>query len=178
MQTLEALVRQGQNTEALAELGQARGHIQEAQADVREGILSLRTTLSGQAGLVPALRQYVDEFEVQTGIQAAVVCDFASEPSLSPLAEAQLMRIAQEALTNVRKHAHARQVEVKLELLPQRLHVIVADDGQGFCADEVGQGHFGLHTMRERAESVGGRLTVTSGVDGTQLEAWLPRIPA
>lgn len=177
-QTIEALVRQGNCPAALAELKQARGHIQEAQADVREGILSLRTTLSGQAGLVPAIRQYVDEFGVQTGIQTTVISDFSDEPCLSPLAEAQLMRITQEALTNVRKHAHARQVEIRLSLTPQRLHVTVADDGQGFEPLAVGQGHFGLQTMRERAESVGGRLTVTSGRTGTQLEAWLPRIPA
>jgi len=177
-QTIEALVRQGNCAGALSELKQARGHIQEAQADVREGILSLRTTLSGQTGLVPALRQYVDEFGVQTGIQTTVVSDFSDEPCLSPLAEAQLMRITQEALTNVRKHAHAQQVEIRLRLTPQRLHVTVADDGRGFELLQVGQGHFGLQTMRERAESVGGRLTVTSGSTGTQLEAWLPRIPA
>jgi signal transduction histidine kinase len=178
LQTLEVLVRQGNCARALAELAQARGNIREAQADVRENILSLRTTLSGQAGLVSALRQYVDEFGVQTGIQAAVVSDFNAEPSLSPLAEAQLMRIAQEALTNVRKHAHARQVEIRLRLTPQRLYVTVADDGHGFCVPAVGQGHFGLQTMRERAESVGGQLTVNSGSEGTQLEAWLPRVPA
>lgn len=178
MQTLEALVRQGDCATALAELGQARANIKDAQADVRENILSLRTTLSGQAGLVSALRQYVEEFGVQTGIQAGVVADFTSEPSLSPLAEAQLMRITQEALANVRKHAHARQVEIRLALTPQRLQVTVTDDGHGFSAAEVGKGHFGLQTMRERAESVGGRLTVTSDGAGTQLEAWLPRIPA
>jgi signal transduction histidine kinase len=178
MQTLEVLVRQGNCAEALAELAQARGHIGEAQADVREGILSLRTTLSGQAGLVPALRQYVDEFGVQTGIEAAVLCDFNTEACLSPLAEAQLMRITQEALTNVRKHAQARQVQVRLHLTAQRLCVTIADDGRGFCVPEVGQGRFGLQTMRERAESVGGGLTIASGAGGTRLDAWLPRVSA
>ncbi len=178
MQTLEVLVGRGDCEAALAELGRARSHIQEAQADVREGILSLRTTLSGQAGLVPALRQYVDEFGVQTGIHAEVFSDFDDEPRLSPLAEAQLMRIAQEALTNVRKHARARQVQVWLRLTEQRLGVTIADNGQGFCVPAVGQGHFGLQTMRERAESVGGELRVVSGTGGTRLEAWLPRVAA
>jgi signal transduction histidine kinase len=171
MQTLEALVRQGKCDVALAELSQARGHI-------REGILSLRTTLSGQAALVPALRQYVDEFGVQTGVQAEVDTDFAGEPCLSPLAEAQLMRIAQEALTNVRKHAQAQHVRLRLNLTHDLLRVTIADDGRGFSVPAVGQGHYGLQTMRERAESVGGGLTVTSGVGGTQLEAWLPRVLA
>ena len=177
-QTLEALLRRGDQAAALAELAQARQHIHEAQADVRENILSLRTTLAGQAGLVPALRQYVGEFEVQTGLAAAVTCDFTGDPSLSPLAEAQLMRIAQEALANVRKHARAQHVVVDLRLTAQRLHLAVVDDGQGFAVEAVNQGHFGLHTMRERAESVGGGLTVESGQTGTRLEAWLPRVSA
>jgi signal transduction histidine kinase len=177
-QTLEALVRQGDGAAALAELGRARSHIREAQADVRENILSLRTTLSGQAGLVPALQQYVDEFGVQTGIQADVVSDFSGEPCLSPLAEAQLMRIAQEALTNVRKHAQAQCVHVRLNLTAQALRVTIADDGRGFSPPDIAHGHFGLQTMRERAESVGGRLAIHSGAGGTRLEAWLPRVPA
>lgn len=178
MQTLEVMVRQGDCAGALVELSQARGHIREAQADVRENILSLRTTFSGEAGLVPALRQYVDEFGVQTGIRAEMVSDFSDEARLSPLAEAQLMRITQEALTNVRKHARAQRVEVRLNLTAQRLHLTVADDGQGFSVAAVGQGHYGLQTMRERAESAGGCLNVTSGGEGTRLEAWLPRVPA
>ncbi|MCC7360706.1 MAG: GAF domain-containing sensor histidine kinase [Anaerolineales bacterium] len=177
-QTLEALVRRGDDVAALAELAQARAHIHEAQADVRENILSLRTTLAGQAGLLPALRQYVAEFEVQTGIAASLSSDFAGDPCLSPLAEAQLVRIAQEALANARKHAQARHVALRLNLTPQRLHLTVADDGRGFALEAVGQGHFGLHTMRERAESVGGGLTVDSGRGGTRLEAWLPRVVA
>jgi signal transduction histidine kinase len=120
----------------------------------------------------------VEEFGVQTGIQAEVISDIAEEPSLSPLAEAQLMRIAQEALTNVRKHAGAREVTVQLNLTDQRLHVTVEDDGHGFDVRDIGQGHFGLQMMRERAESVGGCLSVKSGASGTQLEAWLPRLPA
>ena len=88
------------------------------------------------------------------------------------------MRIAQEALTNVRKHAGAREVKLHLNLTAQRLHVTVEDDGHGFDVLDIGQGHFGLQTMRERAESVGGCVSVTSGERGTQLEAWLPRLPA
>jgi len=88
------------------------------------------------------------------------------------------MRIAQEALTNVRKHAQAQHVRLRLNLTHDLLRVTIADDGRGFSVPAVGQGHYGLQTMRERAESVGGGLTVTSGVGGTQLEAWLPRVLA
>jgi signal transduction histidine kinase len=178
-QTLEALVRRGECEAALAELKGARTHILEAQADVRENILSLRTTLSGQAGLIPALQEYVGEFEVQTGIKTAIVNDLTTEPHLSPLAEAQLIRIVQEALTNVRKHARATQAHLQLTAPDGCLRVQVADDGCGFEAAAVGRGHFGLHTMRERAESVGGGCTIRSAPGaGTHIELWLPVVQA
>ena len=175
MQTLDALVRQKDQEAVLAELRQARRHILEAQADVRENILSLRTTLAGDLGLIPALRQYAEEFEVQTGIAARVGGDVEDVSRLSPLAEAQLVRIIQEALANVRKHARAEQVLVQLTPRNGCLRVTVSDDGQGFDAQAIGRSHFGLQTMRERAESVGGGLTVTSAPGtGTQVELWLP----
>jgi signal transduction histidine kinase len=175
MQTLDALVRQGDQEAVLAELKEARRHIVEAQADVRENILSLRTTLAGDLGLIPALRQYAEEFEVQTGIAACVVGDVEEVARLSPLAEAQLVRIVQEALANVRKHARAEQVRVRLMSRDGCLRVMVTDDGQGFGPQLVARGHFGLQTMRERAESVGGGLTIASAPGaGTQVELWLP----
>jgi len=80
----------------------------------------------------------------------------------------------QEALANVRKHAAARQVQIRLVARDGCLGVTVTDDGVGF--DRVPNGkHFGLQTMRERAESVGGGLTVTSApAQGTQVTFWLP----
>ena len=176
-QTIEALLRQGQQANALNQLAQARSHIRDAQDDVREGILSLRTTLSGDVGLLPAMQQYVDEFEVQTGIQARLVSELPGHPSLSPLAEAQLVRIAQEALTNVRKHARAGQVQLRLGQASGQLRLTIADNGRGFDAAAVGRGHYGLQTMRERAESVGGSVCVgsTPGT-GTHVEVLLPMV--
>jgi len=179
MQTLEALVRRGDNAATLVELKQARAHILEAQADVREDILSLRTTLAGDIGLLPALQQYVAEFEVQTGIAVELLNTAASQPSLSPLAEAQLVRIVQEALTNVRKHAGASRVEVRLDSGEGTLRVAVADNGCGIAEPKNGRWRFGLSTMRERAESVGGGLAIRSAPGaGTTVEAWLPLLSA
>jgi signal transduction histidine kinase len=173
IQTLDALVRQGDTDATLGELRQARARIAAAQDDVRENILSLRTTLAGDAGLLSALEEYVEEFGVQTGINAHVTSEI-DVSRLSPLAETQLVRIVQEALANVRKHAAARQVQIRLVARDGCLGVTVTDDGVGF--DHVPNGkHFGLQTMRERAESVGGGLTVNSvPSQGTQVTFWLP----
>ncbi len=170
-QTLEALTRQHDEEAALTELAQARELIKSAQADVRENILSLRTTLAGDVGFVTALTQYVEEFGIQTGIDGQVSA--AGETSLSPLIETQAVRIVQEALTNVRKHARASQVRVNLRADGGFLTIGITDNGVGLTAER--NGHFGLQMMRERAESVGGSLDVISlPGQGTRVLARVP----
>jgi signal transduction histidine kinase len=174
MQTLESLIEHGQAKTALAEICKAQKNIKLAQEDVRENILSLRTTLSGEASLIPALQEYVSEFSVQTGIDARLECDLEEPPHLSPVAEAQLVRIVQEALANVRKHARASQVQVDLSCHDHSICVTVTDDGVGFSTIPS-HGHYGLATMRERAKEANGGLTVTSRHNkGTQVKLWLP----
>ncbi len=176
-QTLEALARQGDQDALLSELKQARDTIGAAQADVRESILSLRTTLAGDIGVIAALEKYVDEFSVQTGIDVKLINGLQEQPTLSPVAETQMVRIVQEALTNIRKHAHARSAEVRLHIEDDELHVRIDDDGIGIQEPAIKRNHFGLQTMRERAESVGGDLAVTSiPNEGTQVELYLPLI--
>ena len=174
MQTLEVLVERGDNETALTEIRKAQQNIKQAHEDVRENILSLRTTLSGEAQLIPALKEYVSEFGFQTGIDAHLEGDLQTSPHLSPVAEAQLVRIIQEALANVRKHAHASQVQVSLACHDRAFCVTVTDNGVGFDNLPV-RGHYGLATMRERAKEANGGLTVTSrGNEGTQVKLWLP----
>lgn len=174
VQALDALVRQGDQEKTLAELKQTRENIKIAQADVRENILSLRTTLADGASIVSALQEYVTEFGLQTGKKTNLVAEIDGMPKLSPLAEVQLVRVVQEALANVRKHAGAECVQVVLTSLDDCLSVTVSDDGIGF-KPSTERHQFGLETMRERAESVGGGLTITSSPgEGTQVQLWLP----
>ncbi len=174
VQTLDVLVRRGDQKQVLAELKQTRDNIKLAQADVRENILSLRTTLSGEAGIVPALQEYVTEFGVQTATTARLNNQVQGYLTLSPLAEVQLVRIVQEALANVRKHARAGCIDVTLLVRDGYLRVDIADDGVGFEAPGGGR-RFGLQTMRERAESVGGQLSIHSSPNqGTRVELHLP----
>jgi nitrate/nitrite-specific signal transduction histidine kinase len=141
--------------------------VAEAYADVREAILGLRSRVGGERALPDALREYLERFRQQSGLEVEFEADPAArEVRLLPQAEVHLLRIIQEALTNVRKHARAGRVRVGLGVLAdgdRRLRVEVADDGCGFdpTAPPPG-GHFGLAVMRERAELAGGRLEVYS----------------
>jgi PAS domain S-box-containing protein len=174
VQTLVTLVQRGENEQALAELHRTRENIKIAQADVRENILSLRTTLAEGDGVLAALREYVTEFGLQTGTETAVITEVADTLRLSPLAEVQMVRIVQEALANVRKHAQAAHVTVTLLEENNQLAVTIADDGVGF--EPAGKRrHFGLETMRERAEIADGSLAVRSTpTGGTRVTLRLP----
>jgi signal transduction histidine kinase len=176
MQTLEAFARKGNSDKLLSELCKARESIKSAQADVRENVLSLRTTLSGDLGLISSLQDFCEEFGIQTGIDTHFESAIDRPPRLSPLAEAQLVRIVQESLANVRKHSHARSVRVGLDATDRSVRVTVSDDGIGFDS-RPSKEHFGLQTMRERAESVNGALEVVSEIHaGTRVELTLPLV--
>jgi two-component system NarL family sensor kinase len=87
-----------------------------------------------------------------------------------------LYRIAQEALSNIRKHAHAENVNVELAMLPDQIHLTIHDDGQGFdpCAPTT-PGHFGLIGLNERAKLLGGKLEVSSRAGlGTLIDVTIP----
>jgi signal transduction histidine kinase len=172
---LESLVRQGHLNAVQAELKKARASVKTAQADVRENVLSLRTRLAGEAGLIPSLRSYVEAFGLQADFDVEFVDNLGAAPRLSPFAETQLVRIVQEALTNVRKHAHAQHVQVSLSRFDHSIRIMVKDDGIGFAAEDPAKNHFGLQTMHERAESFDGLLTIASQMNhGTQLELCVP----
>jgi len=178
VQTLEALYNQGKPEKFQLELNQMRQAIQTAHADVRENILSLRTTLANEKGLVSAVDEYLTEFSIQTGVDTHFSNELGGELDLSSMAEVQLVCILQEALTNIRKHSKARCVEVQIErnglsgadLICMR----VKDDGVGFTVSESRRS-FGLQTMLERAHSVGGELDIHSvPSQGTMIECRLP----
>ncbi|MBI4319731.1 MAG: GAF domain-containing sensor histidine kinase [Chloroflexi bacterium] len=171
-----AEVRQG--------LGRIRSVSEAAYADVREAILGLRSGIGADRDLAQSLREYVERYRHQSRIHADLeIVGGADRLSLAPTAEVQLLRIIQEALANVRKHARAKVARIKLEQadLPGTglvLRVTVEDDGQGFDpAAASGVGAYGLATMRERAEGIGGRLTIHSAPgSGTRIVVELPAL--
>jgi signal transduction histidine kinase len=174
---MEKLLGSGRHEEAARELAEMRQSIRAAYVDAREAIDGLRLSVENPDQLAAGLAEYVADFARQTGLEAS----FAAEPAdltTDPHTALQLLRIAQEALTNVRKHAQARRVQVSLSAAPAELELKVTDDGRGFPdglqPDRVFRRH-GLATMRERARSIGGTFTVATGNgQGTRIAVTIP----
>jgi signal transduction histidine kinase len=142
--------------------------------DVRRLAVELRPKALDDFGLVPALDRLTATFAEQTGITVQLEHTLGEE-RLPPELETTLYRIAQEALTNVVKHARASRVSVVVTRKPGAVSVLIEDDGRGFAADEVQLDGFGLMGMRERLELLEGRLTIESSErGGTTIAAEVP----
>jgi signal transduction histidine kinase len=154
---------------------------EEAYRDVREAILGLRESSRPGRGLIDSLRGYLEKYERQAGIAATLETEFDTEPTLSPRAEVQIIRVIQEALTNVRKHARATSAVVRVTCDDGFVTFRIEDNGCGFdLAKRLldADSGFGLHAMRERIESIGGALAVDSAPGrGTALIARVPVSP-
>ncbi len=121
----------------------------------------LRPASLDHAGLIAALRQYLRSIEDQHGLEVHFEAVNLAAERLPPATETALFRIVQEALTNVLRHATATRADVVLERHPDRLLLIVEDDGVGFDLQETAKSsRLGLVGMRERAEMLGGTLTI------------------
>lgn len=175
-------IRKLVNTSHLAEAEKQLYAMEQAArqvyADVREAILGLRVP-TARDGLIPGLRDYLERYGEMAGIQVALEADGAAEALRLPAAsEIQLMRIVQEALSNVRKHARAARATIRFEASADGLIVEVADDGQGFDPERIartGWPRFGLKTMGERAQAIGGRFEVASSPgQGTRVVVQVP----
>jgi signal transduction histidine kinase len=181
LDTVESLAERRRFDELGVEVRALRAVGGEIYSDVREAIAELRTRPEpGPVELRRALTEYVAQFGDRTGI--VTTCDAstidAAEQDLAPTAEVQLLRIAQEALTNVRKHAGAVHAHVRFWREADVWYVVVHDDGVGFdptaVVADAGGRHVGITIMRERAESVGGHLEVHSQPgQGTEIRAWV-----
>lgn len=150
----------------------------DAYVDVREAILGLRESSRLDRGFVPSLAAYLEKFSRRSGVEVTLDARVRSDPDLAPEGEIQVIRVIQEALANVRKHAGAERVVVRLFEDASSTTIQVEDDGHGFdvgAKQEPVEG-FGLQSMRERIELVGGCLTIesTPGV-GTVVTVRVPK---
>ena len=141
-------------------------------ADARQAVMAMRAG-SDDAPLYEVLQRYLEDFADRFALRT----DFAAtgdRPDLPARTQAEILRVAQEALNNTRKHADATSVTVRASTDGGTFRLVVADNGRGFRVDENGSG-FGLMSMRQRAELVGGRLDVVSAPrDGTTVALSVP----
>jgi signal transduction histidine kinase len=180
---LQSLAALGPELEALAtrvpsrdvgltsELRRLRRQVDRSVRDARESILELRRTLMGTPRLGESLAQLADDTETRHGVRPTVAVVGRRPGDASPDVDLQLFRIAQEAVTNALRHGHSTRIDLSVAYDDSQVALTIADNGCGFDAHAPINGshdneHFGLVTMRERAERVGGRLRIDS-VPGT-----------
>jgi len=147
--------------------------------DVRRVIRALRPIYLEDVGLLPALEMLTHDLEKSAGLRAAFTSEGAAA-RLTPEREIAVYRCAQEALSNVARHAGAKTVRVSATFGASEFGLCVQDDGKGFTAPErvsdlAAAGHYGLMGMQERAELIGGRLSIQSAPgSGTTVELRVP----
>ncbi|HKX18064.1 MAG TPA: ATP-binding protein, partial [bacterium] len=128
--------------------------------EARRSVLNLRAAPGGGTPLPEALAALGRDMAAETGVRVHVRT--AGGRPVPQALEAELFRIAQEALTNVRRHANATEAAVTLASTPRGIRLSIHDDGKGFAPRKVPAGRLGLVGMRERAELLGGRFRVSS----------------
>jgi signal transduction histidine kinase len=164
------------------EVAQRLDHVQtilvRSLSELRRYIHDLRPLTLNTLGLVGALHQRIAEIGDPQGLSIRVYTDGDERP-LPPGPEACLYRVAQEAVSNITKHACARHAVVMLTFSHAEVRLLVEDDGHGFDINEALQrvendSCIGLKSMRERVQSEGGRFSISSGARGTTLQVVLP----
>jgi signal transduction histidine kinase len=176
---LQSLAALGPELEALAtrvspheadmtsELRRLRRQVDRSVRDARESILELRRHSMGTPRLAESLAQLADDTETRHGVRPTVAVVGRRPVNASPDVDLQLFRIAQEAVTNAVCHGRPTCIDIRVSYDDSQVELTIADDGCGFDAPahtspRHDNGHFGLVTMRERAEHVGGGLRIES----------------
>jgi signal transduction histidine kinase len=162
--------------QASAQVDELKALVRASMEALRRSLAGLRTPGLGERALRPALQALCVEFGERTGLTVTCQVDAAAD-TLGPALAETLWRVVQEALTNVEKHAQARQVTVELTCASPAAQLRVTDDGIGLPPGaESAPNRFGLRGMRERVEGVGGTFTVRSNERGTTVEVVVPLI--
>ncbi|HEY7968376.1 MAG TPA: histidine kinase [Candidatus Limnocylindrales bacterium] len=169
-QAVEELLATGRVDAARAQMAELGAAARSLYVDVREAILGLRSPISPGIGLVGAIEDYGARFADAAKVGVSVVASPAARDThLRPATEANVFRIVQESLTNVRKHAGAGRVVIRVEREKEDLHLQIADDGRGFPTapgTDRDWPRYGQAAMRERAAAIGARIAWSNGVDG------------
>jgi PAS domain S-box-containing protein len=160
-------------------LDDSRTLVEEVTESTRAMMSDLRPPVLDDYGLPATLHWYAEHFAARTGIAVEIKVE-EIEPRLPLQREVALFRVAQEALTNVAKHAQATQVRITLQVQEEKIRLVVEDDGTGFAGAVPGEPQesegWGLLTMKERAVALGGELRIESEPgEGTRVCVKAPR---
>ncbi len=162
-QAVDGFLARGRVDEARTQVAELGAAARAVYVDVREAILGLRSPIEPGQGLGAAVEAHARRVAQASQFRLDVsIPPDARDLRLEPETEAQVYRIVQEALTNVRKHAAAGRVRVSMSVAGGRLDLRIADDGRGLAAaaGPPDVPHYGLRSMRERAATVGAKLEV------------------
>ena len=179
-QAAETLLEAGKVDDARVQLAELSAAARSVYVDIREAILGLRSPIAPDVGLVPAVEEYAHRFAEASKLVVTVeATPQARAAALQPATAASTFRIAQEALTNVRKHAAARRVDLRFRLDSGRLVMTIDDDGRGIGEDQTPTAEwprYGLVTLRERAAMIDGEVTIehVDGGAGTRVRLTVP----
>ncbi len=168
-QAVDGFLERGRIDEARTQVAELGAAARAVYVDVREAILGLHSPIEPGQGLGAAVEAHARRAAQASHFRLEVaITPEARELRLEPETEAQVYRIVQEALTNVRKHAAADRVKVSMSVEDARLQLRIEDDGRGLAAAPVPADvpHYGLRSMRERAAGIGATLDVRDRPDG------------
>jgi signal transduction histidine kinase len=177
-QTVEALLSGNDSEEARSEMAMMESTIDKSLKELRRVLTGLRPPALDELGLNHALRQSLEELKVE-----GINCRFSEVGTsyrLPSTVEIAVYRAVQEALTNIRKHADATKVNVRMQFQSDKFQVEVRDDGRGFDLSQtldgaVAVGHIGLLGMKQRADMLGGDVRIkTSEGSGTSITLSIP----
>ena len=165
IQAFAHLLTEEKFIEARVEAEEVRSLLEKAVGELRQVLAGLHPHSLDELGLVSALRQEAERFRRETNTPCRFTVD-GSPADLTSSQEAAIYRVVQEALANVRKHAHATEASIELRYQPEAVSLAISDNGKGFDPEQVNNslalGHMGLAGMKERAEMLGGTLSINS----------------
>lgn len=167
---------------AKGELRSLKNIVRASLQDIRRIIYDLRPMSLDDLGLIPTLQRHISTFQDETGINIIFKTNGEYE-NIKPIISLTAFRIIQEAMSNIKKHSQARNAAINLEFCEDVLRIHIIDDGKGFDmestkreGDYLSRG-FGLTSMRERVELLGGEIKISSKPGmGTRINIVLPLI--
>ncbi len=152
--------------------------VRSSLTDVRKIIFDLRPMVLDDLGLAPAIKRYLTDYNEQYNLQVDFLF-FGQQRRLDSSIEVALFRIVQETVNNIRKHAGAKRAVIKMEMLRNKINILVKDDGVGFDMDKVlsdkDREGYGLVSMRERVQLLRGEMNITTAPgQGTSISVSVP----